>query len=297
MKKFTLKKKLRLRFDREKWGTLIAVFGMGVLLIAVDYCVQGEVEPLYYFVFLVLCLIASISTVSLQTAKYEYEKQKLLCELQKVYGKTYEELISEVRRKQHDFMNQLSVIYSMHLTADSLEDLIQKQSAYGNILLEECRYDKILMGCNHPILAGYLYYRCVAYENDHVQVDYEVHVDKAECCLSMYEIIEMLGILLTNAFESYRPEEEEKRISLVVQEGIHDLTIEVSNKAEEFTSKEIEMIFRKGYSSKGKNRGLGLARLKQLTMKADADLIVENRKRGEQNWINFRIRIPKYKGE
>lgn len=287
------KKKVHLSMDKETWITLIVLCGLSLLFIIVDYRHRGEADQIYYFIFLVSCVITCASVLTVQKTKHELEKRKLELELQEIYGNTYKELIAEVRRKQHDFKNQLGAIYSMHLTADSLEDLVERQREYGNVLLEECRYDKILVGCNNPILAGYLYYRCVAYEKNDVQVDYEIHMDQAECRLSLHEVIEVLGILLTNAFESYCAESKEKYIDLVLQEGADNLIIEVSNVSEELTSSEIENFFQEGYSSKGKNRGIGLARVKELVAKAHADIIVENRLKEMRNWVCFKLIIPK----
>lgn len=286
-------KRFHLNMDKGTWRTLILLCGLSALFIIVDYRIRGKVDQIYYFIFLISCVMVCFSAISAQRTKHELEKRKLELEMQEIYGNTYKELIAEVRRKQHDFKNQLGAIYSMHLTANSLEDLVEKQSEYGNILLEECRYDKILVGCNNPILAGYLYYRCVAYEKNDVRIDYQIHVDGAECCLSLHEVIEVLGILLTNAFESYRAESKEKYIDLVLQESADNLMIEVSNISEELTSAEVENIFQEGYSSKGENRGIGLARVKQLVGKVQADLIVRNQKKERENWVSFKVVIPK----
>lgn len=291
------KRKNYFSIEKETWITLIALCGLSLLFIIIDYRIRGKVDQIYYFLFLISCVMVCFSTVTAQKARHELEKRRLELEMQEIYGSTYKELIAEVRRKQHDFKNQLGAIYSMHLTAKSLEDLIEKQRRYGNVLLEQCRYDKILVGCNNPILAGYLYYRCVAYEKSHVQVEYQIHVDGAECCLSLHEVIEVLGILLTNAFESYQAESKEKYIDLVVEESTDNLVLEVCNMADEITSIEIEKIFREGYSSKGKNRGLGLARVKQLASRVKGDLIVGNRLRENQNWVSFKVIIPKWEGE
>ena len=279
--------------NKDTWRTLILLCGFSALFIIVDYRIRGKVEQIYYFLFLISCVMVCFSAITAQKARHELEKRKLELEMQEIYGNTYKELIAEVRRKQHDFKNQLGAIYSMHLTANSLEDLVEKQSEYGNVLLGECRYDKILVGCNNPILAGYLYYRCVAYEKNDVQVDYEIHVDGAECCLSLHEVIEMLGILLTNAYESYRTESKEKYIDLVLQESTDNLVIEVSNMAKELASADIENLFKEGYSSKGENRGIALPRIKQLVKKAQADIIVGNRIKAKQNWVSFKVVIPK----
>ena len=280
-------------FDRDTWGTLLTVFLFGVVVIVVDYKIRGKVDLIYTSVFLLTCIMASIVTIRTQEAKHELEKWQIELEMKEIYGDAYKELVLEVRRRQHDFRNQLGAIYSMHLTADSLEDLIAKQSEYGAILLEQCRYDRILTGCNNPILAGYLYYRCTAYEKYNVQVEYQVHVDRAQCALTLHEMIEILGILLTNAFESIKPEDQEKCIGLYLQEHAESLIIEVSNKTEELPVKQIEKMFQKGYSSKGKNRGLGLARVKEVSQKTNADLIIENRKKGNDNWMSIRMIVPK----
>lgn len=286
-------KKFHLNMDKGTWRTLILLCGFSALFIIVDYRIRGKVDQIYYFIFLISCVMVCFSAISAQRTKHMLEKRKLELEMQEIYGNTYKELISEVRRKQHDFKNQLGAIYSMHLTANSLEDLVQKQSEYGKILLEECRYDKILVGCNNPILAGYLYYRCVAYEKNDVQIDYHIHVDGAECCLSLHEVIEILGILLTNAFESYHDESEEKYIDLVLEETSENLMIEVSNMSNKITSAEIENLFKEGYSTKGEHRGIGLARVKQLVAKVQADLIVGNQIKERRNWVSFRLVIPK----
>lgn len=287
------KRKFHLTIYKETWGTLIALCGLSLLFIVVDYRLRGEADQVYYFIYLISCIVVFVSSTRAQAARHELENRKLQFEMKEIYGEAYQDLIAEVRRKQHDFKNQLSAIYSMHVTANSLEDLVEKQSEYGKVLLEECRYDKILIGCNNPILAGYLYYKCVAYEKSDVKVDYQIHVDGAECCLPLHEVIEILGILLTNAFESYHAEAKGKYIDLIVQESINHLTIEVNNQSKELTTKEIDKMFHEGYSSKGKNRGLGLARVKQLASKVNADIIVKNQLKQNKNWFSFRVMIPK----
>ena len=49
-------------------------------------------------------------------------------ELQRIYGGMYEDLLGEIRRKQHDYKNQLGAIRSIHMVAESnieLKDIEQ----------------------------------------------------------------------------------------------------------------------------------------------------------------------------
>lgn len=284
------------KFKRDTWMGLIVICTMALLFIVLDYWYRGVADQIYYFIFLVSCALVCISTIFVQRVKHELEKKKLEFEMQGIYGNTYKELIAEVRRNQHDFANQLGAIYSMHLTANTLEELVTKQREYGDVILKKSRYEKILTGCSNSILAGYLYYKCVSFERDNVLVDYQINVSDASCNLSLHEIVEILGILLTNAYENYNAQNIEKRIGLFLRENDCNLSIEVSNKAKEMGSKEIERMFCEGYSSKGENRGIGLVRLKELISKAKAELIVENRAKENENWLNFKVVIPKCRG-
>ena len=139
-----------------------------------------------------------------------------------------------------------------------------------------------------------LSYKCVNYEKNDISVDYKIHVDMAECSLSLHEIIEILGILMTNAYENIvEAKISKKKIGLVVQESALGVAIEVSNVSHYFTSEEIERIFGVGYSSKGKDRGIGLTQVKQLVQKCGTDIVVENYVKSEENWVRFKIIIPK----
>ena len=288
-----IKNRINLRFDRERWGSLIVICSVSFVFLSIDYRHRGRVDQIYYFLFLAACVMTCIATMSVQKVKHEFEKHKLEIDMQEVYGDAYKELFLEMRRRQHDFSNQLAAIYSMHLTAKSLEDLVEKQSKYGSVILRESKFDKILTGCNNSILAGYLYQKCVLYDKENVHIEYQICVEQAKCELSLYEIIETLGILLTNAYESFANNEKEKNIRLLLKETTQSFVIEVSNVSPEITTVEIEKIFSVGYSSKGRHRGLGLGRVKDLVIKVNADLIVENRVVDGRNWICFKIVIPK----
>ena len=292
-----IKKGQKIKLDKEKWGMLVVTSGLYLVVMLVDYRIRGEVDQLYYFLFFLSCVIVCFATVENQKARHELEKKKLENEIQKVYDSTYRELILEVRKRQHDFKNQLTAIYSMHLNATSLEELVEQQKQYGDVLIHRSRYDSMLFGCENSVLVGYLYYRFITLEEENIQIDYRINVESASCRLPLYEIIEILGILTTNAAEYYVDYIGEKIVKIRLQETIRNLYIEVSNKASKYNVSEIERMFSAGYSSKGEKRGLGLPRLKELAEKADADIVVDNRQEGENNWILFSITIPKSEGE
>lgn len=169
------------------------------------------------------------------------------------------------------------------------------QREYGNAIRPDYKYDSILTCCNNIILAGFIYYRCMSCENDGIEVEYNIHIEQAECCFGLHEIIEILGILIDNACENIKMENTlEKRIKLELQEVPDKITITVSNPAKYISFSNIDKMFVRGYSTKGENRGIGLARVLELINKYEADIRVFNSSfANEENWIYFVIEIKK----
>lgn len=175
---------------------LIAILSVLALGAVLDlYLDQGFME-IYFAFILVVVVFALFYLRRLEAVQREIDKKNHELEVQKIYGGAYEDLLTEVRRKQHDFKNQLGAIYSMHLVAQSQED------------------------------------------------------------------------------------EETVMFS-------------VANPAKYMSSADIEKMFIRGYSKKGENRGIGLARVLELVKKYKAEIKAANDTCEEENWINFTLSIGK----
>lgn len=282
-----------IKYSRDIYWVAV-LLGVTMALLLLDYYYIRKLVNIYMVCIMFFLLLLLLFLYRLEKARNEIEKKNYELELQRAYGGAYEELLATVRRRQHDFKNQLGAIYSMHLVASSLEELICMQNEYGDTIRYDSKFDLILTGCNNPILAGYLYHRCVACEQNGILVYYNIHIDQAECRFQLHEIIEILGILIDNACESFTTYQTEyKQINIECLENEKEIMFCVSNPSNYVTYSDIEKMFEKGFSTKGKNRGIGLARVLELTKKCDAELKVFNATHGDNNWIEFRIRIIK----
>lgn len=285
--------KRTIRDDKTKL-LLVSLYGFALVILLVDYYLSKSAINIYAAFILVFLIFIYFYIFRLERAQNEIEKKKYELELQRIYGGTYEELLKEVRRRQHDFKNQIGAIYSMHLVARSLDELIDMQRKYGDALLTECKFDSILMCCNNSILAGYIYYRCISCEKEGIDINYNIHIEQATCSLAIHEIIEVLGILIDNACENFAIDPVvNKCLKFNFQEDDSKILFSVSNPAKYANSSEIEKMFLPGYSKKGENRGIGLARVRELLKKHDAEIIVSNYTCEEKNWIDFTVNITK----
>ncbi|MGN1313454.1 MAG: sensor histidine kinase [Lachnospiraceae bacterium] len=262
------------------------------MLLLIDYYLNLRPIKIYVVLILALILSALLFIQRMERTQAELEKREYELELQRIYEGTFEELIKKIRKRQHDYKNQLGAIYSMHLAAESLEDLISMQREYADKLQMEAKYDAILLSCNNRILACYLYSRCSQCENKGIGVDYDIHLDKVECCFSIHELVEILGILIDNACESIEKENiRPKCIRLKAYEEREKLTFSVANPVYGIEFPEIDRLFQYGYSSKGKGRGIGLARVLELVNKYEAKIMVSQLRENQEEWIGFTLEI------
>lgn len=287
-------KRLLLNGNARKQGIII-FYGLLLLGLFIDYHFNQSTINIYVIVALTFFIYIFFYMLRLEQAQNEILKKNYELELQKIYGGTYESLLLEVRKRQHDYKNQLAAIYGMHLTAQTLEELVEAQRKYGNELKTNCRFDSILTCCNNSILAGFVYYRCARCESENIAVDYNIHIEQAECRFELHEIIELLGILIDNACECVKMENSlEQRIKLELQEDVDKIVFSVSNPTNYISFSEIDRMFDSGYSGKGENRGIGLARVLELINKYDAEINVFNYNTCDnKNWICFLIEVRK----
>lgn len=270
------------------------MYGIVLASLIVNYYHHMKNISVYALIILTFMFLAYIYLHQFERAKIQAEKKQLELDMQNLYGKAYDELLQSVRIRQHDFKNQLGALYSMHVVAGSLDELICMQKEYGANLAQNSKFDSILTCCENSILAGYLYSRCIECEESGLDVIYDVHVRECECNFAMYEIIELLGILIDNACEStLKQETGNKCIKFTCNEDNTQIVLVVSNPSRYMSGIEIEKMFSHGYSTRGKNRGIGLARALELVKQKDAEIKVTNSIYEKCNWIDFSVVLQK----
>lgn len=239
--------------------------------------------------FLVVAIFVVV--VNMNTVKKLNQKQ-LELEINNKYMKTYEDLILEIRRKQHDYKNQLSALYSMHLVAKDDEQLAKLHKEYGEELEERDSFDSILYQCDNPVLCGYVYSKCMKAYREGVNIEPALSWSEGESTVPQHKVIEMLGILLDNAVEYLKEADfADKQVKLNVSKEQSKLIVEVSNISFYQSFQDIDSMFKLGYSTKGEGRGIGLASLKTIVKEYNGKLSVENEELEDINWLKIKVEI------
>ena len=259
--------------------------------------IWGEVDiQILYFFFIFLFII-----YEWQKTKTDAERKKAQLEMNRLYYDAYDQLIMLVRERQHDMKNHIGAILGMIYATDNYEELAEKQKEYCGYVMEQNEKTKLVLSTGNPLISGFLYSKIQEAESKDIKIEYHIGVTEIEAILPEYELIEMMSILMDNAIDALSKTDEneevllkEIRISLIeAEEAENYIELTVSNTSEYYDEDMTERFFETGYSSKGKGRGIGLAKLKRIVQDKKGDIIVSIELHDGRNYLIFTIRLPK----
>ena len=261
---------------------LLSIIGCVMFLSAfVNFKIKREM-PFYDSIYLVIGTIMLLFSVY----KIYFYQQEL--KLKSGYAEVYKGLITQIRERQHKFVNQINAIYSMINVYDNYEDLIQKQrEELGN--LEQYILPGKLFVLDNPLVIAHIHQKmCEALEKD-IKIE-----TKFDCSLRNVHIpdtllIEILGNLLDNAIDEVLSRKRNEKIYLYIIQKEGSKYIQVANQHEHIPFEKYKRFFEYGYSTKGSDRGCGLAYLRKIARKYNASIQVGNELFQNRNCFFIRV--------
>jgi sensor histidine kinase regulating citrate/malate metabolism len=217
------------------------------------------------------------------------KKQSNVIKTYKMYIQPLEELTKEIRARQHEFDNHLNAVLNMHITIDNYDELVETQSQYiKDMYIEDSRQLIALLKISDKILAGFLYSKIVAAPK-YLDVNLQVRDFEIISTVPEHDIIEIIGTLVDNAYEAST--EEMNHIEMILDSEDNKIYFEVRNQVKDMNFSKMSMFFKKGYSTKGSKRGLGLHNAKRIANKYGGDLTVELMELYDKDYISFKVEL------
>ena len=247
-----------------------------------------EMDGLLKDIFIIATLLIGILFVNLvlirDGIRNEYEVKML-----KTYEKYFpviEELMKELRSKQHDFDNHIQAINMLSVTSNNHESIVNSMKKY----VEELEFDidiRKLIKLENKVLAGFLYEKAIKAKDKNIEFQIVIEDYGFETNLRDYELIEVIGNLIDNAFET---NVDENQVRLILKREKDENVIEVKNKHPYLSNETISQLFKPSYSTKSYDgHGLGLPNVKKITKKYNGIIDVQNENIGEANYVVFRV--------
>lgn len=236
-----------------------------------------------------VCVIM-IGILAIKLGRYKVKSKEIETELKmhKLYADSFDNLIDNIRSRQHEFDNHINTIYSQHYIYHTYNELVDAQRNYCQIVTTENRFNKLLSSGN-PVISGFLYGKFVEIDKYGIKVSYHVSIKELQICIPVYKLVEILGNLVNNAVEALLNCKKYKQMYVHVEENDEHIDIEVRNESDFISYVEIESFFIKGYSKKGDGRGLGLFHVKNICNEYKLNLLCQNKEIEGINWLSFTI--------
>lgn len=275
--------------DKERILILYLILCIALTLSSlISYKIIKGLEMYQYIVFFIGILL--IVLLVGQLGKYKIKSKEIETELKmyQLYEESFHSLIEEMRLRQHEFDNHINTIYSLQYTCKTYDKLVNAQKEYSQVILKENRHNKILKAGN-PLLIGFLYGKIIEIEKLGIDISYNISITDLDVGVPVYKLVEILGNLTKNAVEamSYSKMHKALHIAVIEIDGLFE--IEVRNKSDFIQYSEIENFFRRGFSRKGRNRGLGLYNVKNICTEYSLQLCCENKEINNENWLWFSV--------
>ena len=225
---------------------------------------------------------------------YRWIKQKEISrererdlQIHKSYYDSFTKLVEEIRERQHDYKNHIQAVYNLYYINEIDEKIVQERNIYCQELRDFDRYSGLLK-CNNTIIAGFLYGKFMEAERMNVEVRFSVGFSREYFSIPLYIIIEVIGIILDNAIEAVL-ELHEKVVCFECVEYMDTFKISCKNEVIGMDATDFIMLFEDSKSTKGKDRGIGLRKLKKYSKLYGYTINVEDEKDGDKSYIIITI--------
>lgn len=261
---------------------IVAFFGLHVLLFVSDIVSTihhlnsfGSILSTIVFICLLLVFFA-MNSYKVQIEKEIALKQK---KFEQKYLQMYTDeivgLYNEIRGFRHDYAGML---VSMQMAIDS-GDLHEIDRIYNEVLVkanQKLRSDKYtyfdLNNIEDSALRSLIAQSIVYARNNDVEFTLEVKDVITRLSMDLLDLVRIMSILLNNAVEG-AADSYLKQMEVAVIKMDFETVIVIQNSCK-ITMTPSEDLFALGFSTKGRNRGLGLNNVKEILDKYD-NIILE----------------------
>ncbi|PTG88567.1 ATP-binding protein [Staphylococcus chromogenes] len=232
----------------------------------VETMAEYKIIGIFYFTFVAI-FIAVLLLVTITTSR-EINYRRSRQEVEDYYNYTLriEEVNKRMRKFRHDYINILSTM-SEYLREDDLEGLKAYYDKHIIPLKDHFEANTLKLNGVENLkvkeIKGVITTKILQAQERKIEISVEVADEINQINMEMIDLSRVLGIIMDNAIEASM-NVEEPMIQIAFIKTDQSVLIIIMNKAPEKLPK-LHTLYQEGFSTKGKDRGLGLSTLKEIT--------------------------------
>ena len=244
---------------------LVQFFSYLEVMYRIDALLYRELVVVIYIIIFLISLNILDRNLRERIQQQLSEQRELQLRNMSDYSQHIEELYNELRSFRHDYIN---ILRSLKLGIDT-HDLPAIEQIYNQVLKDsgqafnQSKYDLgRLSNIHNDALKSVLSAKFLEAQNKGIEIGLEVPQEIKPQGMELLDFITIVSILVDNAMEaavetshpvvSFAFLEQESRQIFIVENTIKEPSISSDN------------IFKKGFSTKGENRGLGLSNVQNI---------------------------------
>lgn len=228
------------------------------------YYVRTNIVLLYFVLFTASLLYLNYRNKEKQEKEIQELKDKQLTDLGR-YSRHVESLYKEIRSFRHDYTN---ILVSLN-EAIKEGDIVAIRTIYSEVIADSDRkfydgkYDIArLSNIQNPAVKSLLSSKMLEAQKKGIAISVEVDAEIEPPALELIEFITILSILLDNAIDAAEQCVNGNIVFAYFQEYDRKIIVVENTTVEDKVS--TSHIFEYGHSTKGDNRGIGLANVKTI---------------------------------
>lgn len=221
-------------------------------------------------VLLIITILLAINIILVRDVLVKQSiRQKMMA--YDTYLPIVEEMIDEIRSKQHDYHNHIQTIESLNSNYSDADRI--SITSYKNELIHNETWEK-LIALDNKVLMAFLFSKYNLAQKKEITISYSIKNFLLDVEYSDYELIEIIGILIDNALEAtIAANFDQFDVRIDYSDG--KTIIETQNTCPYVSSSDIKNMFERNYSTKNeKNHGVGLSKLQKILKKGNGTIVV-----------------------
>lgn len=264
-----------------------------ICLIAIFITVYFKAETIAFYdnilVILVTVLLLIFINVEIIVTRTHLISQHKQLEAYNSYLPIIEQLITEVRHRQHNHDNDIQTIQMMPTAHQTYDELSNAIKGYCKHMIES-NVPSNLLKLNTKLIAGFIFAKCNQALETRKTLSVQLNNFQLISRMPEYELITVMGILIDNALDATP---EEQTATIIIDSIDNKIIFKTYNIGPVATPPFISQIFSEGYTTKHKTdhapHGLGLPTLIKMIKKYDGEITIDNETIDHKIHISFEM--------